>query len=81
MTFKSFDVSEKVVRCHKSEVLAAFSPGFFCNGNFKQLKSYKVDSFLGRLFCLFELQRIVTGRYLVIFAVRCLKFRGGYSWG
>ncbi len=78
MTFKSFDVGEIVVRCHKSEVLSAFSPGFFCNCNFKQRNSYKVDSFLGLIFCLFELQR-VTGRYLVIFAVRCWKFRGGRS--
>ncbi len=29
MTFKSFDVGEKAGRCHKSEVLAAFTPGFF----------------------------------------------------
>ncbi len=77
MTFKSFDVGEKAGHCHKSEVWAAFTAGFFYNGNFKYRKSYKVDSFLCRLFCLFKLQRIVTGRYLVIFAVRCWKFRGG----
>ncbi len=29
MTFKSFDVGAKVVCCHKSEVLAVFSAGFF----------------------------------------------------
>ncbi len=29
MTFKSTDVGEKAVRCHKSEVLAAFTVGFF----------------------------------------------------
>ncbi len=29
MTFKSFDVSEKAVRCHKSEVLLAFTVSFF----------------------------------------------------
>ncbi len=29
MTFKSFDVGEKAGRCHKSEVLAAFTAGFF----------------------------------------------------
>ncbi len=32
--FKSFDVGAKAVRCHKSEFLAAFSAGFFVNGNF-----------------------------------------------
>ncbi len=79
MTIKSFDVGEKVVRCLKSEVLSAFSAGFFCNGNFKHRKSYKMDSFVGQPFCLFDLQRPVTGRYLVIFAVRCWKFRGGRS--
>ncbi len=29
MTFKSFDVGEKAGRCHKSEVLAAFTADFF----------------------------------------------------
>ncbi len=29
MMFKSFDVDAKAIRCHKSEVLAAFSTGFF----------------------------------------------------
>ncbi len=29
MTFKSSDVGEKAVRCHKSEVLAAFTVSFF----------------------------------------------------
>ncbi len=29
MTFKSFDVGEKAGHCHKSEVLAAFTAGFF----------------------------------------------------
>ncbi len=29
MMFKSFDVGAKAVRCHKSDVLAAFSTGFF----------------------------------------------------
>ncbi len=29
MTFKSFDVGAKAVSCHKSEVLAPFSAGFF----------------------------------------------------
>ncbi len=28
MTFKSFDVGEKAGRCHKSEVLVAFTAGF-----------------------------------------------------
>ncbi len=78
MMFKSFDVSEKAGCCHKSEVLAAFTAGFFYNGNFKHRKLYKVNSFLGRLFCLFKLQRIVTGRYLVNFAVCCWKFKGGH---
>ncbi len=29
MTFKSFDVGAKAIHCHKSEVLSAFSEGFF----------------------------------------------------
>ncbi len=77
MTFKSFDVDAKAVCCHKSEVLAVFSARFFCNGNFKHCKSYKVDSFLYRFFFIFKLQRIITECYLVIFAVRCWKLRGG----
>ncbi len=39
----------KAGRCHKSEVLTAFSSAFF-NGNFKHCKLYKVDSFLGWFF-------------------------------
>ncbi len=77
MTFKSSDVCEKAVRCHKSEFFGGFYGRLFRNVSFKQCKSYKVDSFFGQLFCYFKIQRIVTGRYLVIVAVRCWKFRGG----
>ncbi len=76
MTFKLSDAGEKAVHCHKSEVLAAFTVGFFVM-QLQTLQIYKVDSFHGRLFCYFKLQRIVTGHYLVIFAIRCWKFRGG----
>ncbi len=73
MTFKSSDVGEKALRCHKSEVLAAFTVGFLviATWNIANLQSRQ----LSRLaFCYhFKLQRIVTGRYLVIFA-QVLKY-------
>ncbi len=75
MTFKSSDVGEKAVRCHKSEVLAAFTVGFFvmATSNIAIVQSRRLSL---SAFCYFKLQRIVTGRYLVIFAVRFWKFRG-----
>ncbi len=73
MMFKSFDVGEKAVRCHKSEVLSAFLARIFVMAS-QILQSRQLSR---PAFCLFKLQRIVTGRYFFIFTVRCWKFRGG----
>ncbi len=78
MTFKLFDVGAKAGHCHKSDVLEAFSVSFFVMATSNIANRTKVDSFLARLFCFFKLQKFVTGHYLVIFAARCWKFRGGH---
>ncbi len=59
MTFKSSDVGEKAVRCHKNEVLAAFTVGFFvmATSNIANLQSRQLSR---SAFCYFKLQRIVT---------------------